>query len=648
MAAKYPRSTSANFLRMNGVVQRLRSESQEAQQKAAVNISTYSLDKTIDKQVAEQATPLLEELLQTGEAEKQGAAAGALARIAHDYKHSVRSVENDLISLLWDDTVYQKHYYNSTQAISALAALYADSCLNSINRAVDWYQDQNAQRAWAAAILTIQYLAPEGTDAVDYRHIDFIRTQGVTLLAQQHLDNLADDYAVAAILLDDILTNKEQKELRDTLLVGGRNHPERLEDALPHLKQNIRNRQHRSAEYALWILRKYAEIRPEELTQLIDHVAAYLSPSQGMDDPGNATGLLAEVVEVAPQQVATHRERLRELRNHKKKYVRKHCARVLIYLDDLSSPDAIDRESGDFNTIVAHIDRISSSGNGIIEMNDGHLNLGPVTDDCVGTKVKAEVIEKPFARCRTRSVTPDDYEEQFQRLVAKKASDDHSYAGNATSPAPQDKEESNSTVAVEFCDNCGTVMKTIESSWQCSSCGAKKPKNETSPRLSETGSVTDPQTGNASNAASSSSDSTIKDSEPESESVPSDGETDLKDLRKEAVSDAVENVPENVITSTQTTTEYTRSQKVIDYVKARADGYCEGCSDPAPFISKTGEPYLHAHHVHELSKGGSDTPETVIALCPNCHYLVHHGKEGENYNKRLKQKLKKIEGSEVT
>lgn len=125
------------------------------------------------------------------------------------------------------------------------------------------------------------------------------------------------------------------------------------------------------------------------------------------------------------------------------------------------------------------------------------------------------------------------------------------------------------------------------------------------------------------------------------------GEVSLDNLREAAKKEGVETVPEGA-TTTQVTQEYSRSEKVKEYVKARADGYCEGCSGPAPFISKTGEPYLHAHHVNELSEGGSDTPETVIALCPNCHYRVHHGKNGENYNEVLKRKLEKIENCGVT
>ena len=70
---------------------------------------------------------------------------------------------------------------------------------------------------------------------------------------------------------------------------------------------------------------------------------------------------------------------------------------------------------------------------------------------------------------------------------------------------------------------------------------------------------------------------------------------------------------------------------------------CEGCEEQAPFLNKDGEPYFHAHHVHELSQGGSDTPETVIALCPNCHFRIHHGQDGDEYNAELIEKLQELE-----
>jgi hypothetical protein len=109
---------------------------------------------------------------------------------------------------------------------------------------------------------------------------------------------------------------------------------------------------------------------------------------------------------------------------------------------------------------------------------------------------------------------------------------------------------------------------------------------------------------------------------------------DIKHLREKAEESAVQEV-EHSKTIQQTKSEYDRSTEIKAYVKARADGECEGCGSPAPFTSKSGEPYLHAHHIHELSNRGSDTPDTVVALCPNCHYRVHHGEDGDEYNAEL-------------
>lgn len=123
----------------------------------------------------------------------------------------------------------------------------------------------------------------------------------------------------------------------------------------------------------------------------------------------------------------------------------------------------------------------------------------------------------------------------------------------------------------------------------------------------------------------------------------SEARKDLEMLRKQAEEAAVDEVPDELRTARQSAPQYNRSQEVKSYAKARADGICEGCGEPAPFISKTGEPYLQVHHIHELSDGGSDTPDTVAALCPNCHYRIHHGEDGEEYNQDILQNIREIE-----
>jgi 5-methylcytosine-specific restriction protein A len=55
-------------------------------------------------------------------------------------------------------------------------------------------------------------------------------------------------------------------------------------------------------------------------------------------------------------------------------------------------------------------------------------------------------------------------------------------------------------------------------------------------------------------------------------------------------------------------------------------GVCEECKNAAPFFKKAdGFPYLEVHHRVPLAKGGDDTVENGIALCPNCHRKFHFG-----------------------
>lgn len=73
-------------------------------------------------------------------------------------------------------------------------------------------------------------------------------------------------------------------------------------------------------------------------------------------------------------------------------------------------------------------------------------------------------------------------------------------------------------------------------------------------------------------------------------------------------------------------TKYVRNQYVVEYAKRKANGICQDCLEPAPFVNKsTGEPFLETHHIVPLAKNGEDTIENTIAICPNCHRKRHHG-----------------------
>ena len=87
-----------------------------------------------------------------------------------------------------------------------------------------------------------------------------------------------------------------------------------------------------------------------------------------------------------------------------------------------------------------------------------------------------------------------------------------------------------------------------------------------------------------------------------------------------------------------TSTYYERNAYVSEYAKRRADGKCQLCYDEAPFTTKKGEPYLETHHIIFLSKGGTDTRDNVVALCPNCHRKMHSLNEKEDV-KTLKTRI---------
>jgi 5-methylcytosine-specific restriction enzyme A len=80
---------------------------------------------------------------------------------------------------------------------------------------------------------------------------------------------------------------------------------------------------------------------------------------------------------------------------------------------------------------------------------------------------------------------------------------------------------------------------------------------------------------------------------------------------------------------------YERSREIRAYVLARANGHCEACSRPAPFVTISGTPYLEPHHIRRLGDGGPDDPRFMGAVCPNCHREIHHGANGPSINERL-------------
>jgi 5-methylcytosine-specific restriction enzyme A len=69
--------------------------------------------------------------------------------------------------------------------------------------------------------------------------------------------------------------------------------------------------------------------------------------------------------------------------------------------------------------------------------------------------------------------------------------------------------------------------------------------------------------------------------------------------------------------------QHDRDPWVAEHAKRLANGTCQLCDNPAPFNNNASEPYLETHHIIWLAKGGEDTIENTVALCPNCHRKMH-------------------------
>ncbi|PSQ21331.1 HNH endonuclease [Halobacteriales archaeon QS_9_67_17] len=99
--------------------------------------------------------------------------------------------------------------------------------------------------------------------------------------------------------------------------------------------------------------------------------------------------------------------------------------------------------------------------------------------------------------------------------------------------------------------------------------------------------------------------------------------------------------PTSGVSSSNSSTDrhlYKRSDIVKDFALRVANGVCQGCEEPAPFVDGDDDPFLEVHHIQRLSDDGPDDPENVIAVCPNCHRRVHYGRDGDEFDRELKQK----------
>lgn len=100
-------------------------------------------------------------------------------------------------------------------------------------------------------------------------------------------------------------------------------------------------------------------------------------------------------------------------------------------------------------------------------------------------------------------------------------------------------------------------------------------------------------------------------------------EKNAEKLTNEQVLKRARNASRKAATRNTVAKTFDRDPNVMEYAKRWANGICQLCEKPAPYKNKKNKPHLHTHHIKWLSKGGEDTIENTVALCPNCHDKMH-------------------------
>lgn len=98
--------------------------------------------------------------------------------------------------------------------------------------------------------------------------------------------------------------------------------------------------------------------------------------------------------------------------------------------------------------------------------------------------------------------------------------------------------------------------------------------------------------------------------------------------------------PEKV---TRTTVQCKRDPVVKAWILENAKGVCEACDNEAPFEDDDGRAFLEVHHVEFLADGGPDIVENAVAICPNCHRRLHHGRDRLEFKEMVLNKVNRLE-----
>ncbi len=99
--------------------------------------------------------------------------------------------------------------------------------------------------------------------------------------------------------------------------------------------------------------------------------------------------------------------------------------------------------------------------------------------------------------------------------------------------------------------------------------------------------------------------------------------TRLANVNDDELMRRVKDAPKKPGKRSAVSTTFQRNVNVIELALRRANGICELCEEDAPFKKNNGKPFLEVHHIKWLAKGGDDSIDNAVSLCPNCHRKMH-------------------------
>lgn len=127
--------------------------------------------------------------------------------------------------------------------------------------------------------------------------------------------------------------------------------------------------------------------------------------------------------------------------------------------------------------------------------------------------------------------------------------------------------------------------------------------------------------------------------------VPTASERELSARVSALLSQPMKSVPQGAIRPEQVSVSsmrYVRDPAIKAWVLEEANGTCEGCMQPAPFVDDNGNDYLEVHHLMPLASHGSDRTSNAIALCPNCHRRCHYSKDRDEFKLALYERIGRL------